>query len=128
MSAVGREAGRARGRTHQAAESLEGAWDAHMGVDLDEHAFGGVDVDLEQAGLVQGRVEEGEQTLGRSMSANEGHRQASRTLTWWVMSGRASAMSLPVLARMPWWSSQLRRAYLTSPSRPFFPRALLVTR
>ena len=48
--------------------------------------------------------------------------------TWWVISGRASAMSLPVLARMPWWSSQLRRAYLTSPSRPFFPRPLLLTR
>lgn len=47
--------------------------------------------------------------------------------TWCVMSGRASAMSLPVFARMPWWSSQFRSVYLTSPSLPPFPFAPLVT-
>ena len=53
----------AKARTHQAAESLEGPWNAHMGVDLDENAFCGVNVHLEQPRLVQRRVEEREQTL-----------------------------------------------------------------
>jgi hypothetical protein len=48
---------------HQAAEALEGARDADVGVDLDEDALRGVDVHLEQAGLVQRRVEEGEEAL-----------------------------------------------------------------
>ena len=52
-------------------------------------------------------------------------------LTWWVMSGLASAMSLPVFARMPWWSSQLRSAYFASlpplPSRPPLPALNLYT-
>lgn len=42
------------------------------------------------------------------------------------MSGLASAISLPVLARMPWWSSQFNKAYLTSP--PFLPRPAVLTR
>lgn len=33
-----------------------------------------------------------------------------------MISGRASAMSRPILARTRWWSSQLRRAYLSPPS------------
>lgn len=40
---------------------------------------------------------------------------------WWVISGRASAISRPVLARMPWWSSQLRRAYFASLPAEFLP-------
>lgn len=34
-----------------------------MRVDLNEDALGGVNVDLEPAGLVEGRVEEGEEAL-----------------------------------------------------------------
>jgi len=44
---------------HQACEALEGAGDADGGGDLDEDVFGGVDVDLEAAGFVDGGVEEG---------------------------------------------------------------------
>ena len=43
---------------HQAGETLEGSRDADAGADFDEDAFGGVDVDLEFAGFVDGRVEE----------------------------------------------------------------------
>ena len=39
-------------RTHEPAEALEGARDADVGVDLDQDALGGVDVDLEKAGFV----------------------------------------------------------------------------
>ena len=39
-----------------------------MGVDLDEDALGGVDVDLEQPGLVEGRVEQREQALRRAIA------------------------------------------------------------
>jgi hypothetical protein len=48
---------------HQAAEALERARDADVRVDLDEDALRGVDVHLQQAGLVQRRVEEGEEAL-----------------------------------------------------------------
>ena len=45
--------------------------------------------------------------------------------TWCVISGLASAISLPVLARMPWWSSQFNKVYFTSPS-PFLFLPLLL--
>ena len=48
---------------HEAGEALEGARDADGGGDFDENAFGGVDVDLEFAGFVDGGVEEGEEAL-----------------------------------------------------------------
>lgn len=44
---------------HQPRETLECAGDADGGVDFDEHALGGLDVDLEFACLVDGGVEEG---------------------------------------------------------------------
>jgi len=44
---------------HQAGETLEGAGDADGGGDFDEDVFGSVDVDLELAGFVDGRVEQG---------------------------------------------------------------------
>jgi hypothetical protein len=50
---------------HQSGEALEGSWDAHGRADFDEDAFGGVDVDLEFAGFVDGGVEEGEEALER---------------------------------------------------------------
>ena len=43
-------------RTHQAAEPLESSRDPHMGVDLDKNAPRGVDVNLQQARLVERRV------------------------------------------------------------------------
>ena len=42
---------------HETGKSLEGSRDADGGRDLDQHAFGGVDVDLELSSLVDGRVE-----------------------------------------------------------------------
>ncbi len=48
---------------HQAGETLESTWDADGWADFDEDAFGGRDVDLEEAGLVHGGVEEGEEAL-----------------------------------------------------------------
>lgn len=48
---------------HQAGKAFEGAGDADGGGDFDEDAFGGVDVDLQFAGFVDGGVEEGEETL-----------------------------------------------------------------
>jgi chitinase len=48
---------------HQTSEAFESTGDADSWVDFDEYAFGGVDVDLELAGLVDGRVEESEKAL-----------------------------------------------------------------
>ena len=48
---------------HEAGEAFESAWDAHRGRDLDEYAFGGGNEDLELAGFVEGRVEEGKKAL-----------------------------------------------------------------
>ena len=39
---------------HEACEALEGAGDPDGRADFDEHAFGGVDVDLESAGFIDG--------------------------------------------------------------------------
>ena len=58
----------ARGRTHEPTEPLEGAGNTDMGVDLDEDALGGVDVHLEEASLVERRVEEGQEALRRARS------------------------------------------------------------
>lgn len=41
--------------------------------------------------------------------------------TWWVMSGLAWAMSLPIFASTPWWSSQFKRLYFSSPFPPLAP-------
>lgn len=49
--------------THESSEALERPRDAHARVDLDENALCGVNVDLELAGLVEWRVEEGEEAL-----------------------------------------------------------------
>jgi len=44
---------------NQPAEALERARQPHFGVDLDQHVFGGVDVEgLELAGLVEGAVQD----------------------------------------------------------------------
>ena len=50
-------------RTHQAAEPLEGPRNPHMRVDLNEDTLCGVDVDLQQARLVERRVEQRQQAL-----------------------------------------------------------------
>ena len=42
---------------HEAGEAFEGTWYPDGGRDLDENAFRGVDVDLQLASLVDGRVE-----------------------------------------------------------------------
>jgi hypothetical protein len=39
---------------HETGKSFEGTRNADGGVDLDEDAFGGVDIDLKFAGLVDG--------------------------------------------------------------------------
>lgn len=50
---------------HQAGEALERAGEADGGADGDERVVGGGDVDLEEAGFVEGGVEEGEEALLR---------------------------------------------------------------
>ena len=49
--------------THESTETLERSWNSDGRVDFDEDASGGVNVDLQLAGLVEGRVEEGEEAL-----------------------------------------------------------------
>lgn len=48
---------------HQPREPLEGARDPHGRVHFDEHALGGVDVDLEEPRFVEWGVEQCEETL-----------------------------------------------------------------
>lgn len=50
-------------RTHQSTEALESSRYSDMRVDLDENTFGGVDVHLKQACLVERRIEQSEETL-----------------------------------------------------------------
>lgn len=49
--------------THETTEPLERPRDSHMGVDLDESVFGGVNVYLKKSRLVQWRVKKGEEAL-----------------------------------------------------------------
>ena len=59
-------------RTHQPSEALESSGDARVRRDLNEHILGGLDEDLQQARLVEGGVQEGEQELVRDVGAREG--------------------------------------------------------
>jgi hypothetical protein len=52
-------------QTHETGETLEGTGNTDMGVDFDQYALGGVDIHLQQASFVQGRVEKSEQALNR---------------------------------------------------------------
>jgi hypothetical protein len=52
---------------HETSKTLECTRDADGGVDFDKDAFRGVDIDLEFAGLVDGRVEEGKEALWESV-------------------------------------------------------------
>lgn len=54
--------------THEAAKSLESAGYANMRIDFDQNAFGGVDIDLEKAGLIERRVKKSEETLEKAVS------------------------------------------------------------
>lgn len=47
--------------THETTEPFERPRDSHMGVDLDESVFGGVNVHLKKSRLVQWRVKKGEE-------------------------------------------------------------------
>lgn len=53
---------------HQPSKPLEGPRNTYRGVDLDEDSLGGMDVDLQPSGLVDGGVEEGEKALDRSVT------------------------------------------------------------
>jgi len=53
---------------HQTSEALECTWDTHGGADTNEDVARSLDVDLELARLVDGRIEEGEQALWRHVS------------------------------------------------------------
>lgn len=55
--------------THEAGEALVRARHAHLGAHVDEHVFGGADVDLEVAGLVERRVEHGHELLVQDVRA-----------------------------------------------------------
>ena len=56
---------------HEAAEALERAGDADGRIDLNEDAARGVDIHLQLAGLVQGRVEEREEALQALVKTEE---------------------------------------------------------
>jgi hypothetical protein len=49
--------------THETAEAAEYARDATLRVNLNEHVLGCVNVDLKKPGLVEGAVQEHQQTL-----------------------------------------------------------------
>ena len=49
--------------THQTAEPFKGTWYSHVRIDLDKDTFCSVNVNLEQARLVQRGVEECQQAL-----------------------------------------------------------------
>lgn len=53
---------------HQPCESLERTRDTDGRADLDEDALGGMDVDLEFSGFVDGGIEEGEEALDIALS------------------------------------------------------------
>lgn len=57
---------------HETGEALEGTWDADSGRDLDQDTFGGVDINLKLASLIEGRVKQREETLLRRVSTEEG--------------------------------------------------------
>lgn len=48
---------------HQTGEPLEGSRDTDGGVHFDQNSFGGVNENLQSPGLVDGRVEEGQEAL-----------------------------------------------------------------
>lgn len=50
-------------RTHETTETLEGTRDANVRVNLNQHAFRGMNVDLKKSRLVKRGVEQGEQAL-----------------------------------------------------------------
>jgi len=49
--------------THESTESFECTRDPNMGIDFDQYATSSVDVDLQQASLVQRRVQQRKETL-----------------------------------------------------------------
>lgn len=57
--------------THQSTESLKSPWNSDARVDFDEYPLGGLNVDLQQSGLVQRRVEERQQTLQTDQSVSD---------------------------------------------------------
>lgn len=65
---------------HQTRKPLEGAWNAHGGVDFDEDAFGGMDVDLQFSGFVDGGVEERQETLQYSHEVSSRFTMNAETL------------------------------------------------
>lgn len=54
---------------HETCKAFERSRDSHGRADLDQHPLGGVDEDLQLAGLVDGRVEESEKTLHVEVSS-----------------------------------------------------------
>lgn len=48
---------------HETSKSLERTWDTDGRADFDKDTFGGVNVDLKLASLVDGGIEEGKETL-----------------------------------------------------------------
>lgn len=56
---------------HEACEALESSRYADSWADFNENPFGSVNVDLEFAGFVDGRVEEGEKALHTDVSRRQ---------------------------------------------------------
>ena len=60
-----------------------------------------MNIHLELPGLVEGRVEEREETLREWRVSEREEAESCADITWCVISGRAWAISLPILARTP---------------------------
>jgi hypothetical protein len=96
-----------------------------MWIYFNEHPLRCMNVHLKKSSFIQGRIQQCQQALYKVVSNSYAIGSSGTKPTWCVISGLASAMSLPVLARMPWWSSQFNRVYFTSPS-PFLFLPLLL--
>ena len=104
---------------HETSKSLEGTGNSDTRADLDEDAFGGVDIDLKLSGLIDRRIEESKETL---RNINPAHLLNDCSCqTWWVMSGLASLMSRFILRITPMCSSLFSSEYFSSRGAPGLP-------
>ncbi len=59
--------------THESGKSLKSPWNSDMRIQLNQDILCCAEIDLEETGLVQGRVEEGEETLVSNIRARLGN-------------------------------------------------------
>lgn len=64
--------------THESTESFECTRDPNMGINFDQYATSSVDVDLQQASLVQRRVQQRKETLKTKSPKKISHQKKNR--------------------------------------------------